>query len=280
MNYSVLMSVYREENPKEFREAVKSMLCQSIAPADFVIVCDGPLTEELDCVIDDFMKSEPKLFQIIRLEKNQGLGLALKEGLSHCKEELVARMDADDIATKDRMEKQLAFMTQHPEISVVGAQIAEFEETPDHIIRYRMVPECHKDILHKLKFSNPMNHVTVLFQKEHVLNVGSYPHHPGFEDYHLWTKLLSEGYLFHNLPDTCCFVRADAHMLKRRDGWTYFKNTVKMEKLLRKKKLISPWQYLVNITVRFGGTVLLPHGIRKKLFTKLMRKQPAKEQNT
>lgn len=280
MNYSVLMSVYHKEQPKHLRMAVESMLNQTVPPSDFVIVCDGPLTEELDRVTEDFKNQAPELFQIVRLEENKGLGLALKEGLTYCKADLVARMDTDDIAVSDRMEKQLAFMNQHPEISVVGAQIAEFEEAPDHIIRYRMVPECQKDILHKLKFANPMNHVTVLFQKEHVLNVGSYPHHPGFEDYHLWTKLLSEGYQFHNLPDTCCLVRADAHMLKRRDGWAYFKNTVKMEKLLRKKKLISPWQYLVNITIRFGGTVLLPHGLRKKLFSKLMRKQPAKEQNT
>lgn len=277
MNYSVLMSVYREENPNEFREAVNSMLHQTVPPTDFVIVCDGPLTEELDHVAEEFKNQAPELFQIVRLNKNQGLGLALKEGLTYCKEELVARMDADDLATEDRMQKQLQFLQEHPEISVVGAQIAEFEETPDHIIRYRIVPETQEDILYKLKFSNPMNHVTVLFQKEHVLKVGSYPDHPGFEDYHLWTKLLSEGYQFHNIPHTCCLVRADAHMLKRRDGWSYFKNTVKMEKLLRKKKLISLRQYLVNITVRFGGTVLLPHGLRKKLFSKLMRKQTVKE---
>ncbi len=280
MNYSVLMSVYHKEQPTHLRVAVESMLNQTVPPSDFVIVCDGPLTEELDRVIDEFKNQAPELFQIVRLEENKGLGLALKEGLASCKEELVARMDSDDIATKDRMQKQLQFLKEHPEISVVGAQIAEFEETPDHIIRYRVVPECHKDILHKLKFANPVNHVTAVFRKEHVLKVGSYPDHPGFEDYHLWTKLLAEGYLFHNLPDTCCFVRADAHMLKRRDGWTYFKNTVEMEKLLRKKKLISPWQYLVNITVRFGGTVLLPHGLRKKLFSKLMRKQSEKEQNS
>ena len=279
MSYSVLMSVYRKENPKSFREAVESMLHQTVSPTDFVIVCDGPLTEELDRVAEDFKKTAPKLFQLIRLPENQGLGLALKEGLLHCKEELVARMDTDDIAEKSRMEQQLRFLKEHPEISVVGAQIAEFEETPEKIIRYRLVPETHSEILHKLKFSNPMNHVTVLFRKEHVLNAGNYPHHPGFEDYHLWAEMLSQGYLFHNLPHICCFVQS-THMMKRRDGLTYFKNTVAMEKLLRKKKLISLWQYLVNIIVRFGGTVLLPHSIRKKLFSKLMRKQPAKEQNT
>jgi len=277
VNYSVLMSVYREEDPAEFHKAVESMLFQTVPPTDFVIVCDGPLTEELDCVAEDFQKQAPQLFQIIRLTENKGLGLALNEGLTHCKEELVARMDADDIATKDRMEKQLQFLKDHPEISVVGGQIAEFEKSPNHIIRYRIVPENQEEILHKLKFSNPVNHVTAVFRKEHVIKAGSYPHHPGFEDYHLWANMLSEGFLFHNLAEVCCYVQADEHMLKRRDGWTYFKNTVKMEKLLRKKKLISLWQYLVNITVRFGGTVLLPHSFRSKLFSKLMRKKTLHE---
>ncbi len=273
MNYSVLMSVYRKENANEFREAVESMLRQTVPPTDFVIVCDGPLTAELNRVAENFKAKAPELFQIIRLEANRGLGLALQEGLAFCKEELVARMDADDIAVRDRMEKQLLFLEKHPEISVLGGQIAEFEESPDHIMHYRIVPETHAEILHKLKYSNPINHVTVLFRKEHIVSVGSYPHHPGFEDYHLWAELLSQGYLFHNIQDICCFVRADAHMLKRRDGIEYFKNAVKMEQFLLKKKFISFWQYFVNVTVRFGGSVLLPHGLRKKLFSKFMRKQ-------
>lgn len=273
MNYSVLMSVYRKENANEFREAVESMLRQTVPPTDFVIVCDGPLTAELNRVAENFKAKAPELFQIIRLEANRGLGLALQEGLAFCKEELVARMDADDIAVRDRMEQQLLFLEKHPEISVLGGQIAEFEESPDHIMHYRIVPETHAEILRKLKYSNPINHVTVLFRKEHIVSVGSYPHHPGFEDYHLWAELLSQGYLFHNIQDICCFVRADAHMLKRRDGIEYFKNAVKMERLLLKKKFISFWQYFVNVTVRFGGSVLLPHGLRKKLFSKFMRKQ-------
>ncbi len=279
MNYSVLMSVYRKEQPEYLRAAVESMLNQTVPPSDFVIVCDGSLTEELDRVAEDFKHQAPELFQIIRLEENKGLGLALKEGLPYCREELVARMDTDDIAVSDRMEKQLRFLKEHPEISLVGGQIAEFEETPQHITRYRLVPEQQEEILQKLKFSNPVNHVTAVFRKEHVLQAGNYPHHPGFEDYHLWTNMLSLGYLLHNISDTCCFVRADAQMLKRRDGWGYFKNTVKMENLLLKKRMISLWQYLRNIVIRFGATVLLPHNLRGKLFSKLMRTSHNKEQN-
>ena len=273
MNYSVLMSVYHKEKPEHFRSAVESMLHQTVPPTDFVIVCDGSLTDELNGIISDFYHKAPKLFQIVRLEENQGLGLALQNGLIYCKENLVARMDTDDIAVSDRMEKQLNFLKKHPEISVVGGQIAEFEETPEQITRYRIVPQTHQEILHKLKFSNPVNHVTVLFRKEHVLRAGNYMHHPGFEDYRLWATILSQGYLFHNLPDICCYVRADLQMLKRRNGICYFNHTVQMEKLLLNKRLISPWQYFINLTIRFGGTVLLPYHLRNKIFSRLMRKK-------
>ena len=95
MDYSVLMSIYYKEQPEFFRAAVESMLHQTVPPTDFVIVCDGPLTEELDRVVEEFHTKFPKLFQIIRRKTNQGLGLALQEGLTYCKEELVARMGAE-----------------------------------------------------------------------------------------------------------------------------------------------------------------------------------------
>ena len=273
MDYSVLMSVYRKENPSYLEEAIESMLHQTVAPRDFVIVCDGELTDELYRVINRFTSECPSLFQVIQLEKNMGLGLALNQGLAVCKYELVARMDSDDIALSDRMEKQLNAFSQNPDFSVIGGQIAEFEKTPNEITRYRIVPESEKDITHKLKFSNPVNHVTVLYQKSHVMAVGGYPHHPGFEDYRLWIELLFQGYRICNLSHIFCNVRADSDMLGRRKGFSYFKNTLKLENVLLSKKIISLWEYLVNVCIRFGGTVLLPPKLQKKLFSYLMRKQ-------
>lgn len=273
MNYSVLMSVYQKEQPEYLLAAVESMLNQTVPPSDFVIVCDGPLTEELNQVTEDFKQQAPELFQIVRLEENKGLGLALKEGLTHCKEDLVARMDTDDIALSDRMEKQLRFFKEHPEISVVGGQIAEFEETPQHIARYRIVPETHEDIINRMRFSNPINHMTVTYKKSHILACGNYPHHPGFEDYHLWVKLACAGYRFQNVDQICCYVRAGISLVQRRKGFSYFSNAFRLQKLLLDQHFITHLHFFRNIVIRFIANVLLPASLYEKLFSRFMRRK-------
>ena len=96
-NYSVLMSVYYKEKPEYLKEAIDSILNQTVKTDDFVIVCDGPLTEGLDKVIADYVKTYSGLFTVYRLSRNMGLAKALNNGILQCKNELIARMDSDDI---------------------------------------------------------------------------------------------------------------------------------------------------------------------------------------
>src|SRR5690625_3717442 len=105
--YSVLMSIYNKENPSYFKESIDSMLSQTLLPEQIVIVKDGPLTKELDAIVDQYDPSESKLFTIVPLDENIGLGRALDVGLKHCRNELVARMDTDDISLPTRCEKQV-----------------------------------------------------------------------------------------------------------------------------------------------------------------------------
>lgn len=108
--YSVLMSVYYKENPDYFIASLKSIVNQTLKPDQIVIVKDGKLTEKLDQVIEEFVRKEPELFYIVSLDKNVGLGRALDEGLKYCKNELVARMDSDDISLPDRCGIQVEFL--------------------------------------------------------------------------------------------------------------------------------------------------------------------------
>lgn len=96
-NYSVLMSVYFKEQPNNLRQAMESMRQQTVPTDDFVFVCDGPLTDELDAVIEEEQEKLGEVLHVLRLPQNSGLGNALNEGLKICKNELVARMDSDDI---------------------------------------------------------------------------------------------------------------------------------------------------------------------------------------
>ncbi|MCF0141995.1 MAG: glycosyltransferase, partial [Parasporobacterium sp.] len=124
LKYSVLMSTYAKDDAAFLKAAVSSMLLQSVAPDEFVLVCDGPLSEDLDNVIAEF-KGNP-VFKIVRLGKNSGLGIALNEGLKYCTNELVARMDSDDLASPYRCELQLKAFEEDPELTFTGGAVEEF----------------------------------------------------------------------------------------------------------------------------------------------------------
>lgn len=272
--YSVLMAVYFREKPEHLRLAIRSMLCQTVAPEEFVLVCDGPLTPPLDAVIGEFCRAYPALFRVVRLERNQGLGAALNAGLLYCRNELVARMDSDDLAVRDRMEMQLAELERYPDTSVLGGQIAEFAESPETITGCRCVPLEPAQIREYLKFRNPMNHTTAVLRRSHVLRVGGYREVAGFEDYFLWTKLIKAGCLLRSIPQICCMVRADAGMYSRRGGWQYFQNARKLERFLLESQIITCRQYWRNTAIRFIGTMVLPAGLRRQVFLKFLRAQP------
>lgn len=273
MPYSVLMSVYSKENKDNLKAAVDSMLNQTVVPDDIVIVCDGPLTDELNKIIEYYEKTFGNLFTILRLEKNMGLGIALREGLLKCRNEIVARMDADDISVPDRIEKELKVLESNPAISVVGGQIAEFCDSVDNIVGYRKVPVKENEIIKMVKTRNPLNHVTTVFRKKDVLDAGNYCDLSGFEDYCLWVRMLACGKRLCNVQDVCCYVRVNKDTYHRRSGVEYFKNTVAMERILKNNKMINSLQMVNNLAVRFVGTVLLPNDIRGAFFRKLMRRK-------
>lgn len=105
-NYSVLMSVYFKESPEYLKQAIESIQAQTVPTDDFVLVCDGPLNDALDAVIAAKQQEMGSALNVVRLARNGGLGNALNKGIKHCKNELVARMDSDDIAYFDRCENR------------------------------------------------------------------------------------------------------------------------------------------------------------------------------
>ena len=279
-NYSVLMAVYYREQAEYLHQAIDSMLCQTVPPEEFVLVCDGPLTQALDAVITKYQVAQPERFQIIRLERNMGLGAALHIGLQCCRNELVARMDSDDIAVTDRMEAQLAQLRCFPGTAVLGGQIAEFWSVPECVMSYREVPQEPQEILQFAKSRNPMNHVTVLLRKSAVLEAGNYSQtvSPGFEDYYLWVTLLAKGYELRNISKVCCKVRVSEGQYARRGGWRFFQNAMQVMRLLKKQRMISHIRLWMNTAVWFAGTMLIPTGFRKQLLLRFLRRQESFEE--
>ena len=97
MKYSVLMSLYDKENPEYLSPSLDSMFNQTVKPDEVILVLDGPINKKLQIIIDRFLNKYPNTLKLVPVENNVGLGRALDIGLDHCSNELVARMDTDDI---------------------------------------------------------------------------------------------------------------------------------------------------------------------------------------
>lgn len=238
MNFSVLMSSYIKDKPDELQLALKSIWDdQSVKPAEIVIVKDGPLTPELDAVIEEFAQVAP--IKTVPLEKNCGLGQALAIGLTHCSFDYVARMDSDDISTPDRFEKQCDYIISHPEIDIIGGGITEFIGAPENIYASRIVPLSNEAIHSYARKQSPFNHVTVMFRKDFILRIGNYEPFEKYEDYWLWIRAVHAGAECVNLPETLVLVRAGENMISRRRGYYLFCQELELIKRMAKMKFIN-----------------------------------------
>ena len=275
--YSVLMSVYGKENSVWFKKAAESMLNQTAPPDEFVLICDGPLTEELETAVEELDRSYPGMFQILRLKENVGLGEALRQGILLCRNELVARMDSDDIACPDRCRQQLELFQKIPELAFSSGTIAEFFDERDlefsetAALRLRMLPQSHEEIVSYAKKRNPMNHMAVMLKKSAVLQAGNYQSAEGLEDYDLWSRMLQLGFRAGNLKETLVWARIGNGMEQRRGGVKYAGRMARFQTLLLKRGFLSLPQYIVNCCIRIPVS-LLPGRIRAAVYGVCLRR--------
>lgn len=271
MNFSVCMSVYKNDKPADFLVAVRSIYNQTTAPNDIVLVVDGPIGEDLKGAIT-ILQSEIGVLNVIWLPTNQGHATARQTALMAAKNELVAVMDADDISVPNRFEKQLKAFEEHPEVSVVGGLINEFIGTPENVVGTRIVPEQDAEIKAYLKSRCPMNLVTVMMRKSHLQVVGGYIDWYCEEDYYLWIRLALAGYKFYNIQENLVDVRVGEEMYQRRGGWRYFKSEASLQRYMWKHNVIGLGRYLYNVAIRFAVQVAMPNSVRGWVFRTFARK--------
>lgn len=271
MKFSVLMSVYMKEKPLYFRASIDSLLNQSCIPNQIVIVKDGKLTKELDLIIEEYKKQYFNLFKIVELEKNVGLGLALCEGIKHCDYNLIARMDTDDICRFDRFEKQISMFKEDKDLDIVGSYINEFDVDINNIISIRKVPITNSAIKKYLKRRCPFNHMTVMYKKKTVIEVGNYKAMHLNEDYYLWSRMIANNAKCKNIPEALVYARTGTEMFQRRGGIAYCKTDIVMQNKLLELGLTNKIEFLTNIVIRVTAR-LVPNKIRKLIYLKLLRK--------
>ena len=270
-NYSVLMSVYFKERPEFLKTSIESMMNQTILTDDFVLMCDGPLTPELDAVINEMQTKYGNVLHVIRFKTNGGLGHALQVGVRSCKNELIARMDSDDISRPHRCEKELKILMTHPEISIVGSVIEEFSTTPDVIDAKRVVPETNESIVAFSKKRNPFNHPSVMYRKRDVLKAGNYTTVRYMQDYYLWIDMLIAGMKGYNIQEPLVLMRADSNLFRRRSGRLYVEIQINLFKKMRDVGFITYPQYLKSTAIRICSASA-PNWMRQFMFKKILRK--------
>jgi len=265
--YSVLMSLYKKEHPDYLRLALDSMINQTVKPDEIVLVEDGPLTPELYAVVEEY---KPYLHIVIN-KKNLGLGLALNEGLKACRNELVARMDTDDISKPDRCEKQLKRFMEKPELAIVGSHIDEFVGDPSNVISQRRVPLTSEDIYEYAKKRSAFNHPAVMYRKSAVLAEGGYSDLKRNQDVDLFGRMLFKGHKAENIDEALLWFRSSDELAARRKSWENTKSYIDTIKKFWKMGYSSFGDY-AKVAVAQTGMFILPAKMQNWVYKKFLRK--------
>lgn len=262
MSFSVLLSIYAKENPEYFNQAFLSIWDQqSFKPNQIVLVKDGPLTVHLDAVIQRWQEKLGEVLTVVELPENVGLGAALNEGLKVCKYDLVARMDTDDISLSARFEKQVAFMSVHPDVVASSASLEEWNEDLSLSTGKRQLPTDSHFLVKFAKKRSPLSHPVSIFRRSIILELGGYPPLRKAQDYGLWSILLVKGYKLANLSDTLLQMRTGDDLFVRR-GAGFLKHELALLHFQRQIGFLS-WCEFVSNCVMKTGLRLAPAFVKK-----------------
>lgn len=271
--FSVAMSVYKSDNPDFFDRALSSIIDdQTIKPNEIVLVVDGPVSNEINNVINKYEKKY-EIFNVIRLEQNGGLGNALKIAVENATYELIARMDSDDVSVPTRFEGQLKYFETNPEIDIVGGDITEFIGEENNIVGKRSVPLSNESIREYMKTRCAMNHVSVMYKKKAVESAGGYQDWFWNEDYYLWIRMWLNGAVFANTGSVLVNVRVGEEMYQRRGGSKYFESEKGLQDYMLKNKMINHSTYIKNVAKRLIIQKLMPNKLRGWVFRTFARKK-------
>ena len=221
--YSALMPVYRKERPEYLQLSMDSVFAQTVPPDEFILVCDGELTNELNSIVAEEEKAHPNLV-VVRLPENRGAAVAFQEGMSHCKNDLIQKFGSDDHCRPERAELQLRKIEEEPELAVVGGYVQMFCDEPGDSDTIRVVPCSSEDIARYARRRSPFNDGTVMYRKSVFDAVGGYsPDLVRAQDYDIYVRILLAGYKTCNITEVLADVREDKDAILRRKTLSHFK---------------------------------------------------------
>ncbi len=267
INFSIIIPVYVKENPVYLKECLASVQKQTLKPQEVIICIDRSITSEIRKALDSF-KDALNIVEYVYSGKNQ-LGGSLNLGVLKSNNDMIIRMDADDICFEGRFEKLINFFVKE-DLDLLGSWTEEFYTIPGDLKYLRKTPQEIK------KGSGwwrcPFNHPSVIFKRHKVLEAGNYQRCLGFEDWYLWLRMKSKGMNMSNIPEPLVFQRIGNGFEFRRSGKDYLRKKIQALRLWSSLNLIPKWVFLLTIIIEviFRN---LPKKIVKLIYLKLLRKK-------
>ncbi|HKE69276.1 MAG TPA: glycosyltransferase [Nocardioidaceae bacterium] len=269
--FSLLLPVYAGDRADFLRRAfVSSVNEQTLRPDDVVVVQDGPLPAALNQLCDELAATSPVPVNLVRLERNVGLGPALDHGLEACAHDVVARMDADDVSRPQRFEMQLPLIADGADI--VGSALMEFVDDVDEVVQVRVPPLNADWIRSAVRFRDPFNHPTVVYRRSMVQKVGGYQDLPLMEDYLLFARMLAEGAVPANVAEPLVYYRIGAGAYARRGGTALLRSEWALQRRFLELGITNRVEFARNIVVR-GGYRLVPEPMRRVAYRRLIARR-------
>lgn len=269
-SYSVLMSIYKKENPAFLIQSLDSILNQTVFPSEIVMVKDGLLTRELEAVLEEYDSKFPGLFNFVSYDINHGLGYALHQGMLACSNEIVARMDTDDVARPDRMEKQLVAIESG--LDMVGSDVIEFVTSPDNPVAITDLPKGIDAIRSYSRRRNPFRHPPMTFRKSKVIEAGNYsPQFLYFEDWDLFNRMLACGCQADNLSEPLVAMRVSDDFYSRRGGVQYLKYAKAFKRAQLERGYFTKRDYICSY-LPHAIVCLMPNSIRALIYRVILRR--------
>ena len=259
-NFSVLLPVYAGDQPEFFFRAVSSATReQELRPRQLVVVCDGPVPEEISEFLHRAARGEETEVlgntdvRVVRLKDNMGLANALNIGLAHCSYEIVARVDADDIPLVE------------DGLGLLGSAIQEFSDDEAEAGMVRNMPASEEEIRRVISYRSPFAHPSVVYRKSAVESVGGYEHLQLMEDYLLFARMVAAGVPCANVPEVLVRYRVGSGAYKRRGGAQMLRSEMRLQNLFLNEGIVSKAQYSRNLAIR-GAYRLIPTQLRQTLY--------------
>lgn len=265
-DFCVLLPVYIGDRAEYFERALQSVTVdQTLRPSQLIVVCDGPVSPEVDALLDRAVSTPEATVggvsvEVVRLEQNSGLTVALNRGLEACGCDIVARADADDISLPSRFAEEVPLVEDSYDI--VGCAVAEFGDDESVTGLVRRMPRTTAQIRAVADFRDPFNHPTVVYRASAVRAAGGYQELAHMEDYWLFVRMIAAGQRGTNLEDALVLYRVGAGAYRRRGGMQMLRSELELQNRMRRRGYTTRMRFVRNVAIR-GGYRLVPTTLRQ-----------------